>query len=85
MDPPSSSSADRIRIKILVKEEEAAASHACMQAFIHETLMTYLCCTGGIWADHVVAGDLHQGYLEHIQPGRRRRTTTTTAPHSSAL
>ncbi len=38
MDPPSSSSsADRIRIKISVEEEEAAASHACMQAFIHET------------------------------------------------
>lgn len=37
MDPPPSSSADHIRIKILVEEEEAAASHACMQAFIHET------------------------------------------------
>jgi hypothetical protein len=35
VDPPSS--ADRIRIKILVEEDEAAASHACMQAFIHET------------------------------------------------
>jgi len=47
--------------------------------------MTYLCCTGGIWAEDVVAGDLHQGYLEHIQPGRRRRRRTTTATHSSAL